>query len=55
MVWMMSLFLLALVFKIRISQGLEVAILFGVTFVMFLNWRKNDKQAVDSGYALKKC
>ena len=29
---MMILFSLALVFIIRISQGLEVAILFGVTF-----------------------
>lgn len=32
---MMSLFLLALVFKIRISQKLEEAILFGVTFFIF--------------------
>ena len=36
---MMGLFSLALVFIIRISQGLEVAILFGVTFLRFLNWR----------------
>lgn len=37
---MMSLFLLALVFIIRISQRLEVAILFGVIFFyVFLNWR----------------